>query len=85
VSYLEDEPNPHVVRVGWSADYTSMQLGKFFQLFYYTYLGLQLGVTFFSGVIHYHIFYIMKFTVIWFMKLIPETPSHYPCFPIQMF
>jgi hypothetical protein len=33
VSHLEDEPNPHVVRVGWSADHTSMQLGKIFQLF----------------------------------------------------
>lgn len=32
VSHLEDEPNPHVVRVGWSADLTSMQLGKIFLL-----------------------------------------------------
>lgn len=29
VSHLEDEPNPHVLRVGWSVQGTSMQLGKF--------------------------------------------------------
>ncbi|XP_063236170.1 heterogeneous nuclear ribonucleoprotein U-like protein 1 [Bacillus rossius redtenbacheri] len=28
VSHLEDEPNPHVVRVGWSVIGTSMQLGE---------------------------------------------------------
>nr|CAD7593177.1 unnamed protein product [Timema genevievae] len=28
VSHLEDEPNPHVLRVGWSVDSTSMQLGE---------------------------------------------------------
>ncbi|XP_069692636.1 heterogeneous nuclear ribonucleoprotein U-like protein 1 isoform X2 [Periplaneta americana] len=28
VSHLEDEPSPHVVRVGWSTDDTSMQLGE---------------------------------------------------------
>jgi hypothetical protein len=33
VSHLEDEPTPHVVRVGWSADHTSMQLGKIFHSF----------------------------------------------------
>lgn len=27
-----DETNPHVLRVGWSADDTSMQLGKFLSL-----------------------------------------------------
>jgi heterogeneous nuclear ribonucleoprotein U-like protein 1 len=33
VSHLEDEPTPHVIRVGWSADHTSMQLGMLFHLF----------------------------------------------------
>ncbi|KAK3925467.1 Heterogeneous nuclear ribonucleoprotein U-like protein 1 [Frankliniella fusca] len=28
VSHLEDEPNPHVVRLGWSVQGTSMQLGE---------------------------------------------------------
>ena len=28
VEHLTDEMHPHVVRVGWSADDTSMQLGK---------------------------------------------------------
>jgi len=28
VSHLEDEPTPHVIRIGWSADHTSMQLGE---------------------------------------------------------
>jgi hypothetical protein len=34
VSHLEDEPSPHVVRVGWSAVHTSMQLGKIFIYFF---------------------------------------------------
>jgi hypothetical protein len=33
VSHLEDEPSPHVIRVGWSAGHTSMQLGKIFYVF----------------------------------------------------
>jgi len=27
-SDLEDEPNPHVIRVGWSSSKTSLQLGE---------------------------------------------------------
>jgi len=33
VTHLEDEPTPHVIRVGWSADNTSMQLGMLFHMF----------------------------------------------------
>lgn len=36
-----DETNPHVLRVGWSADDTSMQLGKFLQLNCFVVLSVQ--------------------------------------------